>query len=109
MHEKSMRLRGCWVAQDKNTHERRRRKCLKDKLIGLSIWQEILALACSITALGFLGCAGSFVVLVSNSFRTDISSMIALALLVGGTLVAEHTVLKRRRPKELSLLEPSDL
>jgi len=58
-----------------------------------------------ITALGFVGCAGSFVVLVVNSVVTDISSMIALAFLVGGTLVAEHAVLKRRRPQELSLSE----
>ena len=57
----------------------------------------------AITALGFLGCAGSFVVLVANSIATDVSSMIALALLVGGALFAEHFVLKRRRPADLVL------
>ena len=55
MHAKPRSLQVCWVAQDTNTLERRRRKSLEDELIGLSILQEILALAYLITALGYLG------------------------------------------------------
>lgn len=55
-----------------------------------------------------LGMRRLFFVLAANSVRTDISSMIALALLVGGTLVTEHLILKRRRPKELSLVDSVD-
>ncbi len=51
----------------------------------------------AITGLGFAGCVGSFVVLVGRSAVQQPDSMIALGVLVGGALGAEHLILKHRR------------
>ncbi len=54
-----------------------------------------------IAAAGIVGCGGSLVVLVGRSVADDLDAMLVLVALVAAALVAEHVVLKHRRPPSL--------
>jgi hypothetical protein len=51
-----------------------------------------------IAAAGAIACAISFVILTAQSARQDPTSLIVLVVLLLGVLIAEHGVLKHRRP-----------
>lgn len=52
----------------------------------------------AITGTATVACAVSFVILTVNSARNDVTSLVMLVLLIVTALVAEHAVLKHRRP-----------
>ena len=61
----------------------------------------------AITGTATVACAVSFVILTVNSARNDVTSLVMLMLLIVTALVAEHAVLKHRRPSPGPTLDPS--
>jgi amino acid transporter len=56
-----------------------------------------------VAAVGVVGCVISLVVLMVESFRTDLVAMAVLAVLISSALVGEHAVLRSRRQGPLRI------
>ena len=51
----------------------------------------------AVAAAGFVGCVGSLLILLEQSFVSDPVAILVLVVMVGGAMAAEHGFLKRRR------------